>query len=53
MLLDVHEDFQRRGGTLKLVVRNPLCREILGTTGVGGHFEIFSEAASAVGSFVQ
>jgi anti-anti-sigma factor len=53
MLLDVQEDFQRRGGTLKLAVRGTLCREILSVTGVGGHFEIFAEAASAVGSFVQ
>ncbi len=53
MLLDVQEDFQRRGGALKLAVRNSLCREILSVTGVGGHFEIYSEAASAVGSFVQ
>jgi anti-anti-sigma factor len=53
MLLDVQEDFQRRGGALKLAVGNALCREILSVTGVGGHFEIFPEATSAVGSFVQ
>ncbi len=53
MLLDVQEGFQRRGGTLKLAVRSPLCREILSVTGVGRHFEMFPEAASAVGSFVQ
>ena len=53
MLLDVQEEFQRRGGTLKLAVRSPLCREILNVTGVAGRFEVFSEAASAVGSFVQ
>jgi anti-anti-sigma factor len=53
MLLDLQEDYQRRGGALKLAVRNTLCREILSVTGVGAHFEIFSEAASAVGSFVQ
>lgn len=53
MLLDVQEDFYRRGGALKLAVRNPLCREILSVTGVAGHFEMFSDANSAVGSFVQ
>ena len=53
MLLDVQEDFQRRGGALKLAGRNPLCQEILAVTGVGSHFEVFSDAASAVGSFVQ
>ena len=53
MLLDVQEDFQRRGGTLKLAVRNQLCREILTVTGVGSQFETYPEAASAVGSFSQ
>jgi anti-anti-sigma factor len=53
MLLDVQGDFQRRGGTLKLAVGSGLCREILSVTGVGSHFEVFSEATSAVGSFVQ
>jgi anti-anti-sigma factor len=53
MLLDVQEDYQRRGGSLKLAAAGTLCREILAVTGVGGHFEVFNEAASAVGSFVQ
>jgi anti-anti-sigma factor len=53
MLLDVQEEFQRRGGALKLAVRNTLCREILSVTGVGAEFEMYPEAASAVGSFVQ
>jgi len=53
MLLDVQEDFQRRGGALKLATRNTLCHEILTVTGVGSQFEIYPEAASAVGSFVQ
>ena len=53
MLLDVQEDFQRRGGALKLAVRNTLCREILSVTGVGAHFEILRRGASALGSFVQ
>ena len=53
MLLDVQEDYQRRGGALKLACRNPLCREILTVTGVGKQFEIYSDVASAVGSFSQ
>jgi anti-anti-sigma factor len=53
LLLDVQEQFQQRGGTLKLAGRNGLCREILSVTGVGRHFEIFPEASSAVASFVQ
>lgn len=53
MLLDVQEDFQRRGGALKLAVGSTLCREILSVTGVGSHFEVFPEVTSAVGSFVQ
>jgi anti-anti-sigma factor len=53
LLLDIQEQFQQRGGTLKLAGRNGLCREILSVTGVGRHFEVFSEASSAVASFVQ
>jgi anti-anti-sigma factor len=53
MLLDVQEDYQQRGGALKLAVRHSLCREILALTGVGRHFEVYTEAASAVASFVQ
>jgi anti-anti-sigma factor len=52
-ILDVHEEFQQRGGTMKLAVSHSLCREILDVTGVGGRFEIFPDVASAVGSFVQ
>lgn len=53
LLLDVQEQFQQRGGALKLAVGPTLCREILSVTGVGARFEIYPETASAVGSFVQ
>ena len=53
LLVDVQERFRRRGGALKLAVRNTLCREILNVTGVSRQFEIYPEVASAVGSFVQ
>ena len=53
MLLDVQDDFQRRAGVLKLAAPTPLCREILSLTGVAARFEIYPEAKSAVGSFVQ
>jgi anti-anti-sigma factor len=52
-LLDAKEEFRRLGGALKLAAPNPLCDEILSVTGVGGSFEIFPEATSAVGSFVR
>lgn len=52
-LLDCQENFQLRGGALKLVGPNPLCKEILSVTGVGRHFEVFPEASSAVSSFAQ
>ena len=53
LLLDMNEEFARRGGSLKLATENPLCKEILSLTGVGRHFEIYSETAGAVSSFVQ
>ncbi len=53
LLLDVQEKAQKRGGALKLVSPNALCREILTVTGVGKEFEIFQDEVSAVGSFAQ
>jgi anti-anti-sigma factor len=53
LLLNYQEAFQRRGGALKLAAPNPLCRDVLMATGVDRHFEIFSEAVLAVGSFAQ
>lgn len=53
MLLDIQEEFQSRGGCLKLACRGSLCREILAVTGVGRSFEVFGDAAAAVASFVQ
>ncbi len=38
---------------LKLAAPSPLCEEILSVTGVGEGFEIFEDAALAVGSFVR
>ncbi|MHC4407242.1 MAG: STAS domain-containing protein [Planctomycetota bacterium] len=53
LLLDFKEEFQQLGGALKLAAPNPLCDEILSISGIGGSFEIFHEALSAVGSFVR
>ena len=53
LLVDSQENFQQRGGALKLVAPNALCQEILSVTGVGALFELFPEPVSAVGSFAQ
>ena len=53
LLLSVLENYQQRGGCLKLATPNPLCKEILAVTGVGSNFETFDDTSSAVRSFVQ
>jgi anti-anti-sigma factor len=53
LLVDSQENFQQRGGALKLVAPNGLCQEILSITGVGSLFEVFQETVSAAGSFAQ
>lgn len=53
LLLDVQDELRQRGGELKLAAPTPLCREILTVTGVGRRFEVFKDALSAVGSYVQ
>lgn len=53
LLLDMHEEYQRLGGTLKLAGVNSLCGEILRVAGVGQLFEIYRDAGAAVGSFVK
>jgi anti-anti-sigma factor len=52
MLLDIQEQYQRKGGALKLANMNALCEEILRVTGVSTHFEMFDDVGSAVRSFV-
>ena len=53
LLQTSQENFQQRGGALKLVAPNVLCQEILSITGVGRLLEIYPETVSAVGSFAQ
>lgn len=52
LLLDVHEEYQRMGGALKLANPGPLCGEVLKLTGVGSKFEVFEDTGSAVRSFL-
>ena len=53
MLLDLQEDFERRGGSLKLAAAGPLCRDILHVTGVRSRFATFDDVKAAVRSFAQ
>ena len=51
LLLDIHEQYQQRGGALKLSSVNALCAEILKVSGVGRQLETYSDTGAAVGSF--
>jgi len=53
LLIEVQENYQQRGGALKLAAPSPLCREIFEATGVARRFEVYADVTSAVGSFVQ
>lgn len=53
LLLDVQDQYQQRGGALKLASANALCQDILAATGVGSRFEIFDDVTKAVGSFIR
>lgn len=53
LLLDVQEQYQQRGGSLKLAAANALCQDILTATGVGSRFEVHDNVAKAVGSFIR
>jgi anti-anti-sigma factor len=52
-LLDAREEFEKRGGTLKLVAPTDLCDEILRVTGLDDEFEILTDVRTAVGSFAR
>jgi len=53
LLLDVYDQCARRGGALCLAGPNDLCHDILRITGVAERSEIYEDALSAVGSFIQ
>lgn len=52
LLLDIQENYQQRGGALKLAAANPLCQEILELTEVNQQVELYPDPSSAVSSFV-
>lgn len=52
-LLDARDEFERRGGALKLAAPSSLCQEILSITGVACQFETYGEVKAAIGSFLQ
>ena len=53
LLLDTQQQFQARGGALRIATPNRLCDDILRATGVADHVEIFPEVGLAVRSFLQ
>lgn len=52
LLLDLQDQYQRKGGVLKIANANALCREILRLTGVDSRLEIHGDVGSAVRSFL-
>ena len=52
-LLDTQDLCTRKGGAFKLAAPNALCNDILKITGIVEQFELFDDAISAAGSFVQ
>ena len=52
-LLDIRDAVHTRGGSIKLSALSPLTQDILRVSGVGEHFEIYSDDKTAVRSFVQ
>lgn len=52
-LLNSAERCAERGGQLQIAAANPLCRDILGATGVGDRFELFEDVRTAVRSFTR
>ncbi len=50
-MLDILEECENRGGSLRLVSPNSLCRDILRITEVEQRFEIYRDSATAAGSF--
>ena len=51
-LLDVTEDLEQVGQTLKLSNTNDVLREVLELTGIVSHFELYEDVNSAVRSFL-
>ena len=52
-LLDMRDQVEKRGGTMKLASLTPLAYDILRVSGISSQFEIFADEKTAVRSFVQ
>ena len=52
-LLDMQDEFESRGGAMKLAAPNPLCKDILVVSGLAHEFEVFDNVNRAVGSFAH
>ncbi len=52
-LLDARDQCLHRGGSLKLVSPNHLCRDILAVTGIASQFDVYDDILSAAGSFAK
>ncbi len=51
-LIEVQEDLEQKGGEIKIVHPNPVCRDILIATRLDERFGISSHSATSEGSFI-
>lgn len=53
LLARQQDQFQRRGGGLKIAAANALCRDILRCTDLAKRFELYGDVKAAVRSFIR
>lgn len=51
-LLDLHEDIESRGGSIRLAALPQLCQDILRVTGIDRTLAVYEDEKSAVRSFL-
>ena len=53
LLLNAHEQFERRGGAFKVAGASPLCVDALSVTGIVDQLEVYDELTQAIRSYLR
>ncbi len=53
LLLNAQENFEQRGGLLKIAGPTPLCRDALTISGLADELEVYEDVSDAVRSFLH